>query len=52
MNMLIDNLLVNFFYIQNGKCFSKKILYQYFIVFCPAWDNFSSENIWYDIPWH
>ena len=29
---------------------SKKILYQYFVgFFCPAWDNFSSENILYVI---
>ena len=28
---------------------SKKILYQYFIVFCPAWDSFPSENILYGI---
>ena len=39
------------FYIQNRKMsLSKKILYQYFVVvvfFCPTWDSFSSENIWY-----
>ena len=34
------------FYIQNRNlCLSKKILYQYFDAFCPAWDSFSSENI-------
>ena len=26
-------------------CLSKKILYQYFAVFSPAWDSFASENI-------
>ena len=36
------------FYIQNRKmCLSKNILCQYFAVFCPAWDSFSSENILY-----
>ena len=25
--------------------FSKKIFYQYFVVSCPAWDNFCSEEI-------
>ena len=41
---------MQFFYIQNLKMhLSIKILYQYFIVFCPAWDSFSSENILYDI---
>ena len=25
-------------------CFSKKILYQYFVVFCPASDNFSTPE--------
>ena len=50
MNFLIDNLLKQFFFIQNGKmCLSKKILYQYFVAFCLAWDNFSSENIFYVI---
>ena len=24
---------------------SKKIVYQYFVVACPAWDSFSAENI-------
>ena len=34
------------FFIENHKmCFSKKILYQYFVSFCPALDSFSSENI-------
>ena len=46
MNVLIDNLMKQFFYIQNRKmCLSKKILYQYFVAFCPAWNSFSSENI-------
>ena len=50
MNFLIDNLLKQFFYIQNRKmCLNKKILYQYFVVFCPPWDSFSSENIFYVI---
>ena len=50
MNILIDNLLMQCFYIQNRKmCLSKKILYQYIVVFCRAWDNFSSENILYVI---
>ena len=26
-------------------CSSKKFLNQYFVVFCPAWDSFSSEKI-------
>ena len=30
-------------------CLSKKILYQYFIAFCPAWNSFSSKNILYVI---
>ena len=35
-----------FFDIQNRKmCLNKKILHQYFSVFSPAWDSFSSENI-------
>ena len=34
------------FYIQNRKmCLSKKILYQYFNDFCPAWENSSCEQI-------
>ena len=38
------------FYIQNRKmCLGEKILYHYIVVFCPAWDSFSSENILYDI---
>ena len=42
------NLMKQFFYIQNRKmCLSKKILYQYFVVFCPAIDSFSFENILY-----
>ena len=42
---------MKFFHIPNRTiCLSKKILYQYFVVFsCPAWDNFSSENILYVI---
>ena len=50
----MDNLLIDlFFYIQNRKmCLSKKILYQYFVVFCPAWDSFFSENILYVITQH
>ena len=45
MNIFLDNLLKQFFYIQNYRmCLSKKILYQYF-VFCPAWDSFPSENV-------
>ena len=48
MDILIDNLLKQFFYTQNRKMlFSKNILYQYFVVFCPAWDSFSSDNILY-----
>ena len=48
MNIFIDSLLKQFFYIQNYKmCLSKKTLYQYFVVFCPAWDSFSAENILY-----
>ena len=27
-------------------------MYQYFVVFCPAWDNFSFENILYAIAWY
>ena len=52
MNILIlnDNLLKQFFYIQNRKiCLSKKILYQYFVAFCHAWGSFSSEDILYVI---
>ena len=30
-------------------CLSKKILYQYFVVFCPADDTFSPENMLYVI---
>ena len=53
MNVLIDNLLKQLFYVRNLKvCLSKKILYQYFVVFCPAWDRFSSENILYVIAYH
>ena len=34
------------FYIQNRNIsLNKKILYRYFVVFCPVWDSFSSENI-------
>ena len=28
---------------------SKKILYQNFVIFCPAWDSFFSESILYVI---
>ena len=28
---------------------SKKILYHYFVLFCPDWDSFLSENILYVI---
>ena len=39
---------MQFLNIQNRKmCLSKNILYQYFFVFCPALDTFSSENILY-----
>ena len=27
-------------------------MYQHFVVFCPAWDNFSFENILYVIAWY
>ena len=48
MNILIDNLQRRFFYIQDRKMYlSKKVLYQYIVVFCPAWDSFSYENILY-----
>ena len=34
MNILIDNLFVQFFYIQNRKtCLIKKVLYHYFFGF-------------------
>ena len=34
MNILKDNLLMQYFYIPNhAMCFSKKIFYQYFVVF-------------------
>ena len=39
MNILIENLLMRFFHIQNYTMrFSKKILYKYFVAvfFCPA----------------
>ena len=46
MLMLLDNLLMQFFYIQNrNMCLSKKDLYQYFHVFWPALDSFYSETI-------
>ena len=39
-----------FLYIQNRKmCLSKKISYQYFVVFYLARDRFSTENILYVI---
>ena len=51
MNILIENLLTQtFFILQNRKMYlDKKILYQYFVFFCPVWDNFSSETILYAI---
>ena len=51
MNIVRDNLLMQFFYIQSHKkCSSKKILYQYFVdFFLPVWDNFSSKDILYVI---
>ena len=51
MNILIDNLLMQFFHIPNRTMWSsKKILYLYFVgFFCPAWDSFSSQNILYII---
>ena len=40
MNSLIDNLLIQLFYIQNRKMrLSKKFLYQDFVVFCRAWEG-------------
>ena len=46
MNIVIDNLLKHFFYMENHNvCLSKKILYQDIGDFCPAWDSLSSENI-------
>ena len=50
MNMLIDSLFMQLFYIQNRQMYlSEKILYHYFVVFCPAWDSFPSESILYVI---
>ena len=51
MNILIDNLLMQFFHVPNCTMrLSKKISYQYFVVvFCPALDSFLSENILYFI---
>ena len=50
MKSLTDNLLMQFFYVPDRTmCLIKKILQQYFIVFCPVWDNFSSENNLYVI---
>ena len=47
MNILIDSVLI---YIKSRKmCLSKKILYQYFVIFCPVWESFSSQNILYAI---
>ena len=49
-NILTGSLLMQSFHIQKRKmCFSRKILYQYFVVFYPAWDSFSSENNFYYI---
>ena len=46
MVMVIGNLLMQFFYIQNrNMCLSKKILYQHFHVFWPALNSFYSETI-------
>ena len=33
-------------------CYSKKNLYQYFVVFYPVWDSFFSENLLYVIKYH
>ena len=53
MKLLIDYLLVQFFYIQNRNiCLSKKISYQYFLIFRPAWDSLPSENTLYVIKLH
>ena len=50
MNILIDNLLMQFFHVANRTMyFSKKILYNTLFFFCPASDSFSSENILYVI---
>ena len=50
LNFFRDNVLKQLFYIQNREmCLNKKILHQYFVVFYPAWDNFSSKNIFYVI---
>ena len=40
MNILTDNLRI-----YRKICVSKRILYQYFVGFCPASDSFLSENI-------
>ena len=45
-----EDLLWQIFNIQSRNvCLSKKILYQYFDVFSPAWGSFTSENISYEI---
>ena len=50
MNILLHNLLIEFFYIQNRQVgLSRKILYQHFVASCPTGDSFSSENIFYVI---
>ena len=50
MNFSVDDLLKQFFYIQNrNMCLNKEILYQYFVDFCPAWDSSFSEHILYVI---
>ena len=50
MNILIGNLLKQFFCIQNCKmCLRKEILYQYFVVFCPVWESFFPDNTLYVI---
>ena len=47
-NSLIERFLCRCFYIQNSKmCLSNNLFYQNFLVFCLAWDSFSSENILY-----
>ena len=45
MNILMDSLLMQFIYIQNCRmCLRKKILCQYFVVFCPAWVSLSLHS--------
>ena len=48
IDILISDLLMHFFHIPNRTmCLSKKISRQYFVIFYPAWDSFSPENILY-----